>query len=52
VEGAGRHVTPTEVGRCPVRRFLDRFVAAATYLAVVATALAGSSGGMKPYWYY
>ena len=30
-----------------MRRFLDRFAPLATYLVVVATALAGSSDGMK-----
>jgi hypothetical protein len=41
-------VTPA-VGRwrCPVRRFFDRLVAVATYLTIIAVALAGSSEGMK-----
>jgi hypothetical protein len=33
--------------RCPVRKFLDRVVAVATYLAVIAVAVEGSSRGMK-----
>ena len=46
--GNGRQTTPA-IGRwrCPVRRFLDRFAPLATCLVVVATALAGSSDGMK-----
>ena len=30
-----------------MRRFVDRFAVLATYLVVLATALAGSSEGMK-----
>src|SRR3954451_9406641 len=48
MEGVDRRETPTwGRWRCAVRRFLDRFAVVATYAAVLATALASSSHGMK-----